>query len=43
VLVALVAFRKLPAAVAVVAAIVACCAMSAGASSFDARTSPEPA
>jgi len=39
VLVALVAFRKLPAAVAVVAAIVACCAMSAGASSFDARTS----
>jgi hypothetical protein len=39
VLVALVAFRKLPAAVAVFAAIFACCAMSAGASAFDARTS----
>ena len=39
VLVALVAFRKLPVAVAVLAAIVACCALSAGASAFDARTS----
>jgi hypothetical protein len=39
VLVALVAFRKLPAAAAVVVAIAACCAMSAGASAFDARTS----
>jgi hypothetical protein len=32
---ALVAFRKLPAAVAVVAALAACCALSAGASSYD--------
>jgi hypothetical protein len=39
VLVALVAFRKLPAAVAVLAAVGACCAMSAGASAFDAHTS----
>jgi hypothetical protein len=39
VLVALVAFRKLPAIVAIVGAIVACCAMSVGASAFDARTS----
>src|SRR2546422_1408635 len=39
VLAALVAFRKLPAAFAVFAAIFACCAMSAGASAFDARTS----
>lgn len=36
---ALVAFRKVPAALALVAAIVACSAMSAGASAFDARTS----
>jgi hypothetical protein len=36
---ALVAFRKVPAALALVTAIVACCAMSAGASAFDARTS----
>jgi hypothetical protein len=36
---ALVAFRKLPAASALVAAVVACCAMSAGASAFDAHTS----
>jgi hypothetical protein len=32
---ALVAFRKMPAAVAVVAALAACCALSAGASSYD--------
>jgi hypothetical protein len=36
---ALTAFRKVPAAVALVAAIAACCALSAGASSFDARSS----
>ena len=36
---ALVAFRKVPAALALVAAIAACCALSAGASSFDQRTS----
>jgi hypothetical protein len=36
---ALVAFRKLPPAVALIAAIAACCALSAGASSFDERTS----
>src|SRR4051812_47327851 len=36
---ALTAFRKLPATVAFVTAIAACCALSAGASSFDARTS----
>jgi hypothetical protein len=36
---ALVAFRRLPAAVALVAAVAACCALSAGASSFDQRTS----
>jgi hypothetical protein len=36
---ALVAFRKVPAVLALVAAIVACSAMSAGASAFDARTS----
>ena len=36
---ALVAFRKLPAAVALVIAIAACSALSAGASSFDQRTS----
>ena len=36
---ALVAFRKVPAALALGAAILACCAMSAGASAFDARTS----
>ena len=36
---ALAAFRKLPPAVAVVAAIAACCALSAGASSFDHRSS----
>jgi hypothetical protein len=36
---ALVAFRKIPAATALLAAIVACCAMSVGASAFDARTS----
>jgi hypothetical protein len=39
VLAALVAFRKLPAALALIAAIAAGCALSAGASSFDARTS----
>jgi len=39
VLAALVAFRKLPAAVALLAAIAAGCALSAGASSFDQRTS----
>jgi hypothetical protein len=36
---ALVAFRKAPAAFALVAAVVACSAMSVGASAFDARTS----
>ncbi len=36
---ALAAFRKLPPALAFVTAIAACCALSAGASSFDARTS----
>ena len=36
---ALVAFRKVPAALALVAAVVAGCAMSAGASAFDAHTS----
>lgn len=36
---ALAAFRKLPPAVALVAAIAACCALSAGASSFDHRSS----
>jgi hypothetical protein len=36
---ALVAFRKAPPVLAFVAAVVACCAMSAGASAFDARTS----
>jgi hypothetical protein len=36
---ALVAFRKVPAAAALLAAVVACCAMSVGASAFDARTS----
>jgi hypothetical protein len=36
---ALAAFRKLPPALAFAAAIAACCALSAGASSFDARTS----
>ena len=36
---ALVAFRKLPPVVALLAAIAACCALSAGASSFDERTS----
>jgi hypothetical protein len=36
---ALAAFRKLPAAVALVVAIAACTALSAGASSFDRRTS----
>ena len=36
---ALVAFRKLPPVVALVAAIAACCALSAGASSFDTHTS----
>lgn len=36
---ALAAFRKLPPALALVVAIAACCALSAGASSFDARTS----
>jgi hypothetical protein len=36
---ALVAFRKVPASFALVAAILACSAMSAGASAFDARTS----
>ncbi len=36
---ALVAFRKLPGALALVLAIAACCALSAGASSFDQRTS----
>jgi hypothetical protein len=36
---ALVAFRKVPAALAVVGAIAAACALSAGASSFDQRTS----
>jgi hypothetical protein len=39
VLAALVAFRKLPASLALVAAIAAGCALSVGASSFDARTS----
>jgi hypothetical protein len=38
-LAALVAFRKLPAVVALIAAIAACGALSAGASSFDHRTS----
>jgi hypothetical protein len=38
-LAALVAFRKLPAALALVTAIAAGCALSAGASSFDQRTS----
>jgi hypothetical protein len=36
---ALAAFRRLPAAVGLLAAIAACCALSAGASSFDARSS----
>jgi hypothetical protein len=36
---ALAAFRKLPPALALVAGIAACCALSAGASSFDSRTS----
>ena len=36
---ALIAFRKVPVALALVAAVVACCAMSAGASAFDAHTS----
>ena len=36
---ALVAFKKLPPALALVAAIAACCALSAGATSFDQRTS----
>jgi len=36
---ALTAFRRLPATVAFAAALAACCALSAGASSFDARTS----
>ncbi len=36
---ALAAFRKLPPALAFVTAIAACCALSAGASSFDSRTS----
>ena len=36
---ALAAFRKLPPAVAIVAAVAACCALSAGASSFDHRSS----
>jgi len=39
ILAALVAFRKLPAALVLIAAIVACCSLSAGASSFDSRTS----
>jgi hypothetical protein len=39
VLVALVAFRKVPAVFAIFGAVAACCAMSAGASAFDARTS----
>ncbi len=39
ILAALVAFRKVPAALALVAAVVAGCAMSAGASAFDAHTS----
>jgi hypothetical protein len=39
VIAALAAFRKLPPVVALVAAIAACCALSAGASSFDQRTS----
>ncbi len=38
-LAALVAFRKLPAVVALIAGVAAGCALSAGASSFDARTS----
>jgi hypothetical protein len=38
-LAALVATRKLPAAVALVAAVGACCALSAGATSFDSKTS----
>jgi hypothetical protein len=38
-LAALVAFRKLPPVVAVAAAIAACCALSAGAASFDHRSS----
>jgi hypothetical protein len=38
-LAALVAFRKLPAAVVLIAGVAAGCALSAGASSFDARTS----
>src|SRR5438445_3368081 len=39
ILAALVAFRRLPASLAFVAAIVACCSLSAGASAFDSRTS----
>jgi hypothetical protein len=39
VLAALLAFRKAPAALVLVAAIVACCSLSAGASAFDSRTS----
>jgi hypothetical protein len=39
ILAAMVAFRKLPAAVALIAAVAAGCALSAGASSFDSRTS----
>jgi hypothetical protein len=38
-LAALVAFRKLPAALALVAAVAACCSLSAGAASFDAFSS----
>jgi hypothetical protein len=39
ILAALLAFRKAPAALIFVAAIVACCSLSAGASAFDSRTS----
>jgi hypothetical protein len=39
ILAALLAFRKAPAALILLAAIVACCSLSAGASAFDSRTS----
>jgi hypothetical protein len=39
ILAALLAFRKVPAALIFLAAIVACCSLSAGASAFDSRTS----
>src|SRR5205823_5479331 len=39
ILAALLAFKKVPAALILVAAIAACCALSAGAAAFDSRTS----